>query len=227
MLYEVASGSRLLPTRPVKDSHLQSSAHAGHTSAAALRSAATAFDARYADNKRGLDCTPIRGEDPAPIDTIARLTEQLDRLVGALRLYEQTRSIEVVLVPLAPLLWRIGAENAEAAADKCMELRVVETTAAVMSHPVLLDGILRNLVRNAVKYTEPGGRILIGCRRSGETVRSMSTTPASAWRRSSCPASSGPSTALTPREATAWGSACSWYAGRLGCWAIVSRSARQ
>src|SRR5262245_5709995 len=63
-LRAVASGSRLLPTRPVKDFHLQSSAHAGHTSAAALRSAATAFDARYADNERGLDCTPIRGALP-------------------------------------------------------------------------------------------------------------------------------------------------------------------
>jgi two-component system, OmpR family, phosphate regulon sensor histidine kinase PhoR len=102
---------------------------------------------------------------------IARLTEQLDRLVGALRLYEHTRSIEVVSVPLAPLLWRIGAENAEAAADKGVELRVAGTTAAVMSHPVLLEGILRNLVRNAVKYTEPGGRILIGCRRCGQNVR--------------------------------------------------------
>src|SRR5262245_10322262 len=32
MLRAVAFGSRLLPTRPVKDFHLQSSAHAGHTS---------------------------------------------------------------------------------------------------------------------------------------------------------------------------------------------------
>jgi hypothetical protein len=35
MLRAVASGSRLLPTRPVKDFHLQSSAHAGHTSQSA------------------------------------------------------------------------------------------------------------------------------------------------------------------------------------------------
>jgi two-component system, OmpR family, phosphate regulon sensor histidine kinase PhoR len=102
---------------------------------------------------------------------IARLTEQLDRLVGALRLYEHTKSIEVAPVPLAPLLHRIGAENAEAAAEKGVELRIRPTAAAIMSHPVLLDGILRNLVRNAVKYTEPGGRILVGCRRAGRNVR--------------------------------------------------------
>jgi hypothetical protein len=42
---------------------------ASKPSAAALRSAAPVSDALYAINERGLDCTPIRGEDPAPIDT--------------------------------------------------------------------------------------------------------------------------------------------------------------
>jgi two-component system, OmpR family, phosphate regulon sensor histidine kinase PhoR len=102
---------------------------------------------------------------------IARLTEQLDRLVGALRLYEHTRRMELVRVPLGPLLRRIAGENEDAAREKGIHLGVVETGAAVMSSPVLLDGVLRNLVRNAVKYTEPGGRILIGCRRAGEELR--------------------------------------------------------
>jgi two-component system, OmpR family, phosphate regulon sensor histidine kinase PhoR len=102
---------------------------------------------------------------------IARLTEQLSRLVGALRLYEHSRSMETAPVALAPLLWRLSNENEDAALEKGIELRVCPTTAAVMSNSVLLEGILRNLVRNAVKYTEPGGRILIGCRRSGGDVR--------------------------------------------------------
>lgn len=45
------------------------------------------------------------------------------------------------------------------------------TRSAVMSNPVLLEGVLRNLVRNAVKYTEPGGRILIGCQRVKDDIR--------------------------------------------------------
>jgi two-component system, OmpR family, phosphate regulon sensor histidine kinase PhoR len=102
---------------------------------------------------------------------IAKLTEQLDRLVGALRLYEQARSMEISTVALSPLLRRIGGENVDAAQDKGVELRTCRTGAAVMSNPVLLDGILRNLLRNAVKYTEPGGRILVGCRRCGGDVR--------------------------------------------------------
>jgi signal transduction histidine kinase len=64
-----------------------------------------------------------------------------------------------VRVPLGPLLRRIASENEDAARHKGIDLRVIATGAAVTSNPVLLDGILRNLVRNAVKYTAPGGRI--------------------------------------------------------------------
>ena len=42
---------------------------ASKPSAAALRYAAPVSDALYAVNERGLDCAPIRGEDPAPIDS--------------------------------------------------------------------------------------------------------------------------------------------------------------
>ena len=36
---------------------------------------------------------------------------------------------------------------------------------------MLLEAILRNLVRNVVKYTKPGGPILIGCRRVKDDIR--------------------------------------------------------
>jgi signal transduction histidine kinase len=36
---------------------------------------------------------------------------------------------------------------------------------------MLLDGILRNLARNALDHTLPGGRVFVGCRRRGATVR--------------------------------------------------------
>jgi signal transduction histidine kinase len=102
---------------------------------------------------------------------IARLTEQLDRLVGALRLYEHTRNIQAHPVALGHVFDRIASENAEAAADKGIDLSLSATSAMVVSNAVLLDSILRNLVRNAVKYTNSGGRILIGCRRKGRDIR--------------------------------------------------------
>ena len=102
---------------------------------------------------------------------IGRLTEQLDRLLGALRLYEQTKTMEMSSVALAPLFWRLGNENDDTALQRGIDLRVCSTEARVVSNPALLGGILRNLVSNAIKYTEPGGQILIGCRRAGPDVR--------------------------------------------------------
>jgi len=36
---------------------------------------------------------------------------------------------------------------------------------------LLLGAALRNLVSNAIKYSEHGGRILLGCKRFGSNVR--------------------------------------------------------
>jgi two-component system, OmpR family, phosphate regulon sensor histidine kinase PhoR len=102
---------------------------------------------------------------------ISRLTEQLDELVGALHLYECAKRLEVSPVALAPLFWRLCEENEDGALRKGVDLRVCATRASVMSNAVLLNGVLRNLVRNALKYTQPGGRVLIGCRRLGPDLR--------------------------------------------------------
>jgi signal transduction histidine kinase len=74
-------------------------------------------------------------------------------------------------VELAPLFEALRAESQEFALANGIEVRVLRTRAAVVSSPAMLDAIVRNLVRNAIKYTPPGGRILIGCRRRGPDVR--------------------------------------------------------
>ncbi len=72
---------------------------------------------------------------------------------------------------LEQLFWRLRHENEDAAVQAGIDLRAITTKAHVASNPVLLGGILQNLLTNAIKYTEPGGRILIGCRRSGSEIR--------------------------------------------------------
>jgi signal transduction histidine kinase len=100
-----------------------------------------------------------------------RLIEQLNRLLATLHVYYHTRTLELSSVAVAPLLYRLRNENAEAALRKDIDIRVLATSARIVSNPVLLEGVIRNLLTNAIKYTDLGGRILIGCRRSGSKVR--------------------------------------------------------
>lgn len=64
---------------------------------------------------------------------------------------------------LQPLLHKIENELAPQANAKDIVYRSRETHVAVKSDPVLLELILRNLVSNAIRYTERGG-VLVACR---------------------------------------------------------------
>ncbi|WP_218565244.1 hybrid sensor histidine kinase/response regulator [Pseudomonas sp. o96-267] len=68
---------------------------------------------------------------------------------------------------LQPLLNKLEAELGYQADAKDIVYRCRETSLAVYSDPALLELMLRNLIANAIRYTEHGG-ILIGCRRSGQ-----------------------------------------------------------
>jgi len=102
---------------------------------------------------------------------VTKLTEQLNCLVDAFYLAERTNALEVSSVALGPLFWRLRYENEDAAIQGGIDLRAITTNAHVVSNPVLLGCVLRNLLTNAIRYTEPGGRILIGCRRKGPEIR--------------------------------------------------------
>ena len=90
---------------------------------------------------------------------VTKLSEQLNCLMDAFYLAERANALEVSLVGLGPLFWRLKHENEDAAVQRAIDLRAVTTNAHVASNPVLLGCILRNLLTNAIRYTEPGGRI--------------------------------------------------------------------
>lgn len=56
------------------------------------------------------------------------------------------------------------------ARQKGLRLTVVNSSATIRSDPVLLSRLLRNLLNNAIKYTNQG-RVLLGCRRVRDGVR--------------------------------------------------------
>ncbi|MBL7249441.1 sensor histidine kinase [Alloalcanivorax marinus] len=73
-------------------------------------------------------------------------------------------------VPLAPLLRRLADEYRPLAEDKGLRLRLRARAVTVQSDPELLERMLRNLIGNAIKYTDTGG-VLVGVRqRRGRVV---------------------------------------------------------
>jgi two-component system, sensor histidine kinase len=68
---------------------------------------------------------------------------------------------------LQPLLSKIENEFTPQAREKQLEYRSRAANMSVQSDPVLLERILRNLVTNAIRYTNRGG-LLVACRRHGQ-----------------------------------------------------------
>ena len=101
---------------------------------------------------------------------IDRLTAQLDQLLAALRLRDP-QGVKPMPLQLMRVLQQIACENEFEALKKGIKLSVIPSRLAIQSDRLLFGAILRNLVRNAVKFTDPGGRILVGCRRAGDAVR--------------------------------------------------------
>jgi signal transduction histidine kinase len=64
-------------------------------------------------------------------------------------------------------LEELAAEFADAARLKGITFRIASGVGAAHSHPVLLTGMLRNLIRNAIDYTPPGGSVFVTFRRCG------------------------------------------------------------
>jgi signal transduction histidine kinase len=69
------------------------------------------------------------------------------------------------------LLKKLDVEFAPLALKKEISLRLVDTSMSVLGDRALVARIIQNLVSNAIKYTRPGGRVLVGARLRGARVR--------------------------------------------------------
>lgn len=80
------------------------------------------------------------------------------------------RGLKLTPMRVRSLLERATSENEVAAQTKGVSIRTALTSAAIESDALLLS-IVPRLVSNAVKYTKPGGRILLGCCHPGHSTR--------------------------------------------------------
>lgn len=104
-------------------------------------------------------------------NAIDRLKEQLEQILTALRVGEFPRRLELTPVRVQQVLRQACRENEQAALSKGIGIHMVSSDATILSDGLLLGAALRNLVSNAIKYTQPGGRVLLGCRHFGSSIR--------------------------------------------------------
>jgi signal transduction histidine kinase len=69
------------------------------------------------------------------------------------------------------LLKKMEVEFGPLARERNISLKIMDTEAAVLVDKALVGRIVQNLVSNAIKYTQPGGRVVIGIRRRGSRMR--------------------------------------------------------
>jgi two-component system phosphate regulon sensor histidine kinase PhoR len=97
--------------------------------------------------------------------------EQLEQIQIALQVRDHATHFELKPVRLHEVLRQARREHEHAALSKGICMRVVPSDDWIISDDLLLGAALRNLVSNAIRYTQPGGRILVGCRGFGTSVR--------------------------------------------------------
>jgi len=116
----------------------------------------------------------IGGDNVRLVENIDESLEAIEDILGALldisRLDAGAMASSISSFRIGDLMRSLEIEFEPVARAKELKLTFVPSSLAVRSDRVLLRRLLQNLISNAVKYT-PQGRVLVGCRRYGDTVR--------------------------------------------------------
>lgn len=101
--------------------------------------------------------------------TLGAISGMLNTLLDLNQIEAGTVRTEMVAFPVSDLLERMRDEFAFPAESQGLKLRVVNCSKTIVSDPHLLEQMIRNLLSNALKYTE-NGKVLLGCRQRKETL---------------------------------------------------------
>jgi signal transduction histidine kinase/CheY-like chemotaxis protein len=124
------------------------------------------YSAALAARASGAEWRPLVGSVQR---AVAALEGQFEQLLDLSRLETGTVTPTHARVALGPLLARVTDELKPQADAKGLALRVAATRAVVRSDAAVLERVIRNLVANAIRYTEAGG-VLVGARSRGASV---------------------------------------------------------
>ncbi len=100
---------------------------------------------------------------------IAKLDRAFSQFSQVARLSSGRMPADPRAIDIGPLLAELCDELQPLARQKGLRLRHVASTARVRSDPTMLATIMRNLIGNAIKYTDHGG-VLVGVQRRGSRV---------------------------------------------------------
>ncbi len=102
-------------------------------------------------------------------DSIIAINSMLNALLDVSKLDAGVVKPNVECFTLAALFARLESEFVPIALENHNKLRIRHTSTTVRSDPAMLERMLRNLISNALKYTE-NGRVLVAARPRGENV---------------------------------------------------------
>ena len=119
----------------------------------------------------------VKVRDPEVIPVVENITkgiqvvrDMLTTLLDVSRLDAGVILPEVTRFPISDIFTELDNEFQKQAQDKGVSFRICRSSLLAESDPVLLGRILRNLVSNAIHYTNEG-KVLVGCRRHGRVFR--------------------------------------------------------
>lgn len=114
--------------------------------------------------------------DPEQLVIVEKLRQATQNLSGLFKevldvaRYEFDQQVAATQsVPIKPLLNKLYLEFEAMAQEKGLRLHFFTPDNKILAHAILLERIVRNLLSNAIRYTDKGG-VLLGCRKRGNNL---------------------------------------------------------
>lgn len=114
--------------------------------------------------------------DPEQLVIVEKLRQSTQNLNGLFKevldvaRYEFDQQVAATQsVPIKPLLNKLYLEFEAMAQEKGLRLHFFTPDNKILAHAILLERIVRNLLSNAIRYTDKGG-VLLGCRKRGNNL---------------------------------------------------------